>query len=318
MKRNLSDYFIAAAVLLCSAVLLGALAYALGGRGSRAARTLKIDFIDVTGIRMNSELRYAGAPAGSVSNIRLLTNEERNATEHAGRWNAVRVTVDFFDGVPDVPSDVVASISSDTLLSEKFIALSAGSPQAPRLESGALLQGRSGASFDDLLGSIEPLIKTVKDLADSIGPVMQKTAGTLDSLKDGIEGAFPKFGDVADSAQAALISAQTLLKRADKLIADNEGAVQVDLAELKNALLKLQQVLKSADGMIGGTDKQLGARMRELSVVLQNLKVATTQAKAFTQAIGERPSRVIFGGKPQALTPEADILRSEKPLPARR
>lgn len=316
MKRSASDYVIALAVILCSAVLLGALAYALGGRAPRAARVFEIDFLDVTGIRLHSELRYAGAPAGSVSRIRLLSNDERSVRGNTQRWNAVRVTVELFDGVPEIPNDVVASIASDTLLSEKFIALSAGTPQAPTLANGALLQGRSSASLDDLLGSIDPLVKSVHAILASIDPLVQKTSGTLDSLKDGIDEALPKIGKVADTAQSALISAQTLLKRADKLIADNEGAVKTDLAELKNALVKLQDVLKSADGMIGGTDKQLTARMKELSVILQNLKVVTTQAKAFTQTIGERPHRVIFGGKPAVLTPENEILRSEKPLPA--
>ena len=316
MKRNFSDYFIALGVILCSAVLLGALAYALGGRQAKAARTLEIDFIDVTGIRLHSELRYAGAPAGSVSKIRLLTNEERIVSAGGERFNAVRVIVDLFEGVPDIPSDVVASISSDTLLSEKFIALSAGTPQAPKLANGALLQGRSGASIDDLLGSIEPLVKSVQEILASIQPVVEKVSGTLDTVKDGVDEALPKISKVADTAQSALISAETLLKRAEKLIADNEGAVSVDLAELKTTMTKLQEVLKTTDGMIGNTDKQIAARMKELAVVLQNLKVATTQAKAFTQTIGERPHRLIFGGKAQTLTPENEILRSEKPVPA--
>jgi ABC-type transporter Mla subunit MlaD len=34
-------------------------------------------------------------------------------------------------GVPPLPSDVVASIAADTLLSDKFVLLSGGSSQAP-------------------------------------------------------------------------------------------------------------------------------------------------------------------------------------------
>ena len=51
--------------------------------------------------------------------------------------------------------------------------------------------------------------------------------------------------------------------------------------------------------------------------ITQTNTVASTQAKAFTQAIGEKPSRVIFSGQPVPLRPESEILRSEKPLPAR-
>jgi ABC-type transporter Mla subunit MlaD len=316
MKRNFSDYLIALGVIVCSAVLLGALAYALGGRQAKASRTLEIDFTDVTGVRLHSELRYAGAPAGSVSKIRLLTNEERSVATNSGRFNAVRVTVDIFDGVPDIPSDVVASISSDTLLSEKFIALSAGSPQEPKLANGATLQGRSGASLDELLGSIQPLVVSVQEILESIQPVVEKVSGTLDSVKEGVDEALPKFGKAADNAQSALISAETLLKRADKLIADNEGAVSADLAEFRTTLLKLQEVLKSTNGMVGNTDKQVTARMKELSVILQNLKVVTTQAKAFTETIAEHPHRLLFSGKARKLTPEQEILRNDRPLPA--
>ena len=65
MKRNLSDYFVAVFVIACSVVLLGALAFALSGRQlKKPTRTLQINYEDVTGIKVNSELRYAGAPAG--------------------------------------------------------------------------------------------------------------------------------------------------------------------------------------------------------------------------------------------------------------
>jgi hypothetical protein len=56
--------------------------------------------------------------------------------------------------------------------------------------------------------------------------------------------------------------------------------------------------------------------MQELGVILQNLKVVSTHAKAVTQALGEKPNRLIFSGKPVKLTPEQEIMNSNKPLPA--
>ena len=62
MKKNLSDYIVALATIACSLALLGALTYALSGRhGSSSDRTLEIDYPDVTGIKLHSEVRYAGA-----------------------------------------------------------------------------------------------------------------------------------------------------------------------------------------------------------------------------------------------------------------
>jgi ABC-type transporter Mla subunit MlaD len=54
MKKNLSDYFVAISVILCSAVLLGALTIALTGfRLKKPTRTLQIDFEDVTGVKLH-------------------------------------------------------------------------------------------------------------------------------------------------------------------------------------------------------------------------------------------------------------------------
>src|SRR6516162_1337331 len=127
MKRSLSDYFVALFVIACSVVLLGALAFALSGRQlKKPTRTLQINYEDVTGIKVNSEVRYAGAPAGRVIAMRHLTAQEREA--NANKRDAVRVTVSLNDGIPPLPTDVTATLSSDTMLSPKFVALSAGTP----------------------------------------------------------------------------------------------------------------------------------------------------------------------------------------------
>jgi hypothetical protein len=58
--------------------------------------------------------------------------------------------------------------------------------------------------------------------------------------------------------------------------------------------------------------------MKELHVILLNLKVVSTHAKAITQSLGEKPSRILFSGKGNTLTPESDILKSKEPLPAKK
>ena len=91
MKRNLSDYLVALAVIACSVVLLGALTIALSGyRLQKPTRTLQIDYEDVTGIKVHSEVRYAGAPAGRVIAMRHLSAAQRAAEPN--KKDAVRVT----------------------------------------------------------------------------------------------------------------------------------------------------------------------------------------------------------------------------------
>jgi hypothetical protein len=43
---------------------------------------------------------------------------------------------------------------------------------------------------------------------------------------------------------------------------------------------------------------------------------ANAAAKALVETLAEKPNRVIFSGKPTKLTPESEILKSSKPVPA--
>jgi ABC-type transporter Mla subunit MlaD len=135
----------------------------------------------------------------------------------------------------------------------------------------------------------------VKGVVDDIGPRANKL---LDGLKV-----------TSDSADVAI-------KHLDKLIENADGPLKTDLEELKTSLVKIQGTVASANLLLGHTDKNLDARLQELAVILQNLKVVSTHAKAVTQALGEKPSRLIFSGKAQKLTSEEEILHSAKPLPA--
>jgi hypothetical protein len=100
---------------------------------------------------------------------------------------------------------------------------------------------------------------------------------------------------------------------------------KIDLEELQRIIKGLDDVEKNANAVfqnagkfVGNTDKQLQEQMKELRVILLNLKVVSTHAKAITQSLGEKPSRIIFSGKGNNLTTEADILKSKEPLPAKK
>jgi ABC-type transporter Mla subunit MlaD len=318
MKRNYSDFVTAVIVLLCSAVLLGALTVALSGYSLRnATRTMTIDFPDITGVRMHTEVRYAGAPAGEVTAFRHLTPEERSSAEGEQRKNAVRVTVEMRKDVPPLPEDVKVTLTSETMLSEKFIAISAGSPDVPMLAANVILQGYNNGNIDELFSAVGPALKSVRDLLASLEPVIQKAGETLDVVKVGVNDVMPKITKVADSAKMMAESADLLLKHTDRLITDNEGEIRANLQELRKSLEGVQKTLGSADKFVGNTDRELAERMKELEVVLQNLKVVTTHAKAVTETLGEKPSRLIWGGKANKLTSEREILRNDGPVPAK-
>src|SRR5438067_909264 len=209
MKKNLSDYLVALSVIVCSIVLLAALTFALSGyRLKKPSRTLQIQYEDVTGIKIHSEVRYAGAPAGRVIAMRHLTPNERSKSPN--KRDAVIVTVELDEGIPPLPVDVAATLSADTLLAPKFVALSAGTPGGKTLANNASIEGHpaygieqitaaAGPLFDNANRLLDNLNVTVTDLKGNLGSFMPKISPLLDSLKidiDELQGAAKGLGDV--------------------------------------------------------------------------------------------------------------------------
>jgi ABC-type transporter Mla subunit MlaD len=293
MKRsNLSDFLVALFVIACSVVLLAALTFALSGyRLKKPARILQILYEDVTGIKVNSEVRYAGAPAGRVIAMRQLNAKEREVLPN--KRNAVRVTVGLNEGIPPLPTDVTATLSSDTLLSPKFVALSAGTPGGETLANNATIEGHPAYGIEQITAAAGPLIDNANKLIDNLNV-------TVTSLKKDLGEFTPKLGPLADSLKVDVDNLQNVVKNLDSVSKDAD------------------KVLGTADTFISATDKQLQEQLKQLHVSLLNLKVITTHAKALIQALAEKPNRVIFSGKPATLTPESEILKSSKPLPARK
>jgi ABC-type transporter Mla subunit MlaD len=292
MKRNLSDYLVALFVIACSVVLLAALTFALSGyRLKKPARTLQINYEDVTGIKVNSEVRYAGAPAGRVIAVRQLTAKERESLPN--KKDAVRITVGLNEGIPPLPADVTATLSSDTLLSPKFVALSAGTPGGETLADNAAIEGHPAYGIEQITAAAGPLIDNANKLIDNLNI-------TVTNLKKDLGEFTPKLGPLADSLKVDVDNLQNVVTNLDSVSKDADN------------------VLGTADRFISATDKQLQEQLKQLHVSLLNLKVVTTYAKELVETLAQKPNRIIFSGKPATLTPESEIIKSSKPLPAKK
>src|SRR6184192_4286751 len=191
MKRNLSDYLVALFVIACSIILLAALTFALSGyRLKKPTRTLQINYEDVTGIKVNSEVRYAGAPAGRVIAMRHLTANEREAS--ANKRDAVRVTVSLDETIPPLPGDITATLSSDTLLSPKFVALSAGTPGGETLANNAAIEGHPAYGLEQITAAAGPLFENANKLLDNLNLTVTDLKGNLGQF-------MPKISPLVDT-----------------------------------------------------------------------------------------------------------------------
>ena len=203
----------------------------------------------------------------------------------------MRVTVSLDEGIPPLPTDVTATLSSDTMLSPKFVALSAGTPGGQTLANNAAIEGHPAYGLEQITAAAGPLFDNANKLLNNLDV-------TVKDLKKDLDDFTPKLGPLADSLKMDADHIQNVITNLDGLA---KGA---------------DSVLGTADKFISTTDKGLQEQLKQLHVTLLNLKVVTTYAKELVETLAQKPNRVIFSGKPATLTPESEILKSSKPLPA--
>lgn len=316
-SKNWSQYIIAITVIGCSLILLAALTVAISGnRWGTHGRKLEIEFKDATGIKLHSSARYAGAVAGSVVAIRYLKPAER---EQPGKRDlAVRVTIRLEKGVPALPSDIKASISSETILGEKFVALSAGSPGVEPLAEGAIIQGQS-------LSGIEGLFQTLEKTLAPATEILQKFNGDYPELKTNLNRVLIS-GDtlltivtnLINDAQGAMADASVALSNVNQTIAGLRPQVSNLLAEATSTVTNLNPTIDNTRAITAEVREfltnqflaNLDQTMRNLTSAVARVEVTAEYVSILAARLAEKPSRVIWQLRTNPVPTEAEIRKT--------
>jgi ABC-type transporter Mla subunit MlaD len=321
-NKNFHDWAVALIVIACSILLFLALAFALTGRMFGApSRPLRVNFHDATGVSLGSQVKFAGAIAGQVSGIRMLTPEERRNS--GDPLNAVQVLLAINSGVPPLPADISVSIAADTLLSDKFVLLSGGSSTSPPLGADVVLQGISPTTFDKLTREMDAALDGLRGMLSGTkgetGDIFTQIRLLLSEVQGLIAAAHPVLADAQSlltEARPVVQDAKALTTDARELVAENKAPISQAIRQLDKSASALEKLATSGNNLVASNEKKLNAAISDFKVTSENLKVTSTYAKILIRSLSQRPSQLIWGtSKPPALPTERQILQSSKPLP---
>lgn len=273
MKENRINAIIAIATVIAAVIMLGALSLAIGKWSfSQHRHELIIKFPNASGIQANSEVRYAGAPAGRVKEVRLIARQNQTIDPITKRYNCVEVVAEV-DPTIEIGEDVTTTIKQDGLgISAKYILLTPGlDHESKALAEDAVLQGATPYDLTDLMQPAGETLAQAKQLLTNLGPVMNR----LDSLSESMQNTLPP-----------------LMSHADKLMVDGDGVIAN---------------FNTPEGR-----QRLNELMANLRVATENLKVVSYNAKALTATLAQKPWRVFWGGSTVTPPSEADVLKSDK------
>ncbi len=335
--KSASDWLIALTVIVCSAALLAALSFALTGNPfDKPTRTLRVELPDITGIQTSSLVKYAGATAGTVRSVRILTPAERLASTDPA--NTIELTLAIANGLPDFSEGTSATVSANTLLADKFVLLSAGDPTAPTLDNNALVPGTPPTTIDSLvvtidrsLRSLDALIPNAADGSPNILEDARTTLVAVQKLVDqaggtltGADGLVRDAGTTLASVDDLTAVAKTTLAEADATLVQAQGLLTGDkvsartlIADLESTAAQLDSLAARAQTLVSKNADSIDSTLDNLRVTTANLKVTATYAKALAFALTDRPQQIIWGPgrSPIDVPAEAEILDSDRPIP---
>lgn len=316
MKKKSSDAWIALSVIVCSVVLFFALSFGLGGRVFVSeGRTVLVRFHDVTGIKVSSQVKFAGAPAGAVSGIRILTAAEREADP----GNALELTLRLAGDVPPLTRRAHVSIAADTLLSDKFLLIQNEDPAAPLLAKGEVLQGISPVTFDRLVRELgDALVGLRKIVGGDASAGARDLISKLDRMVEEAQGMLMELKPVAKDASHVMNDTKTTLSEARSLLSENRAGIQRTILRLDSAATSIDSFAKKGESLFQDNSRNLSSTISGLRVAAENLKVTSTYSRILLKDLCERPARLLWGrGRPPVLPSQEEILQSRQPLPDR-
>jgi ABC-type transporter Mla subunit MlaD len=260
-------FFVAAIIMLV------ALSFAIGKWSwGKHGYEIHVMFPNASGITTNSQVKYAGAIAGEVKEVRLLPREEQTKDANSSLFNCVEIVAEI-DTPIEIGDDVAVTIKQDGFgIAPKYVLLTPGpNHDSKALVDGSQIQGEMPFDLADLIQPAGDALQQAKSLVTELQPVMKR----LEALSGQLQTSLPP-----------------LITHADKFLQDGDGVVAN---------------FNSPEGK-----ERLNEMLDSLRVSTENLKVVSTNAKALTATLAEKPWRVFWGGPTVQPPSEATILDSNK------
>lgn len=182
--------------------------------------TYKTYLSTVTGLKIGDSVRMAGVDVGKIDNIKVLENK-------------VEIDFEVRKGTR-IKTDSVASLRMTNLLGGQFLGLSFGSPRAPLLEPGGVVNGKDMANVDEIVENMGELTKDAKvlitDLNKNQNEVMGKISGILDENRANLRNTIASLNSITTKFDRGEGSLAMLLN--DKRLYNNTNEVTANLKSI--------------------------------------------------------------------------------------
>jgi phospholipid/cholesterol/gamma-HCH transport system substrate-binding protein len=211
-------------LILVAAILLGAFLFILGGVSFKDNYSVFIDFDNPGSVQPGAAVRVGGVKVGTVEEVIYLG---RRLDPETGRRALVRVRVAIHSDVQDtIHDDALFYVASQGVLGEQFIAIDPGTPDHPRLEDGAIVQGVDPPRLDLALALgyelLESIVAGVRENREELGTLMDDVVALVHAIRELLVGSEDDLNTIVDNVRTLSEEGITTLRSAREAYVDGE------------------------------------------------------------------------------------------------
>jgi len=306
MSKELKIGFVS---ILAIILLIFGINYLKGLNIFDSSRSFYAKYQNIGGLKVGSFVLVNGFQVGSVSNIELLTNENKE----------LLVTVSIYDDF-NIPVNSIFKIVNQDLMGTKGINLFLGEDTVFASNGDTLLSGMEGSLQDEVNAQILPLKIKTEELISSVDSVMIIITAILnkdtrENLKNSLSSLDKTFhlmsqtmiqvNEIVDQNDESITSIIKNLETNNdhiKKILENFSDISEDIAKsnINNLLTSLDQFSTK----VNNSEGSLGMLINNKDLYL-NLEKSSKELEALIKDIKENPKRYvsfsIIGGKSKSL-----------------
>ncbi len=288
-------------VVIALAILIVATLWVAGFHFGGAQNDYEVLMTTAGGVRQGDQVRVSGVEVGRVLGVELRPGED---------W-PVLFQVALDDGIP-VTEAATARLTSDGLLGAPYLEIDPGPAGGPLLPAGSKIVGSGAAGASEALGGLSDLSDRagvaldevtvlVQSLGERVGPLLERfelllSDENLASIGDSLaamKGTMEDSGPRLSALLARLDDLAVELKSGVEGLPEVTAEIQGLVTDLRTALgpdgERVSSLLDSANSGMSAMQMNRG----ELEAMVRDLRLATANLRAFTEAIKERPSLLV-------------------------
>jgi phospholipid/cholesterol/gamma-HCH transport system substrate-binding protein len=268
-----------------------------GAAGGSDTYTVTAEFTDALDLVPNSTVRVADVAVGRVTDVQV----------KQGTKNYLAVATLEIDDSVSLPADTVASISSTSLLGEKYVALIAPKGGDGSLEDAGtigLARTSQDVEVEQILssvgavlngGGLQQLSSITREMSTALSGNEDDTRqllGNLDAIVSRLAAGRPALVDALHNTarlSRALAHQNTVLARGVEALDPATGVLADQIDELREALQSLDRLSDKATSLIEQSTDDTVANLAALDPVLEQLGQVADQVPALITNLSTYP-----------------------------